>query len=253
MTILPVAVDRILFPLGCDRLIGSRSVANVQSISRFRRLRSFGIAVLLGVGCFSASLVAQGVAVASSEPAIDLVQPPVVTAQEKWDNFLRETAGPVSFSGSVFNAGFSQLTQTDPKYGVGGRAFAERFGASWADIATQNFFGDFVIASVLHEDPVYHRLGRSHSFWHRFAYAVSRTVIIRKDSGGNAFNLDSIGGSAASSAISNIYYPAASRGGKAALTHFGIDVADNGFVNLAPEFWPDFRDWITRRHRAASH
>ena len=25
------------------------------------------------------------------------------------------------------------------------------------------------------------------------------------------------------------------------LMHFWTDVADNGFVNLAPEFWPDFK------------
>ena len=29
--------------------------------------------------------------------------------------------------------------------------------------------------------------------------------------------------------------------------HFGSDVADTGFVNLAPEFWPDFRDKFLRR------
>jgi hypothetical protein len=76
---------------------------------------------------------------------------------------------------------------------------------------------------------------------YRMGYAISRALVIRKDSGGNTFNFDNILGSAASSGFSNIYYPAASRNGSAMLMHFWTDVADNGFVNLAPEFWPDFK------------
>jgi hypothetical protein len=166
---------------------------------------------------------------------------PIVTVREKWNYFLRETASPLTFGGGSFNALFSQMTHTDPQYGVNGVALAKRFGASLADIATENFFGDFVTASLLHEDPRYFRLGEGHRFWQRVGYAISRAVVIRKDSGGNQFNFDNLIGSAASSAFSNVYYPPPSRTGKAYLMHFGIDVADYGFVNLAPEFWPDFR------------
>lgn len=166
---------------------------------------------------------------------------PIVTVPEKWNYFLRETASPLTFGGGSFNALFSQATHTDPQYGVNGTALAERFGASLADIATENFFGDFVTASVFHEDPRYFRLGEGHGFWRRVGYAISRAVVIRKDSGGNQFNFDNFLGSAGSSAFSNVYYPPPSRTGKAYLMHFSIDVADYGFVNLAPEFWPDFR------------
>ena len=166
---------------------------------------------------------------------------PILTAREKWNYFLRETAGPLTFGGGSFNALFSQVTHTDPQYGVNGVALAKRFGASLADIATENFFGDFVTASVFHEDPRYFRLGEGHGFWHRVGYAISRAAVIRKNSGGNQFNFDNFIGSAASSAVSNVYYPPPSRTGTAYLMHFSTDVADYGFVNLAPEFWPDFR------------
>lgn len=166
--------------------------------------------------------------------------PPLRTTHEKWDNFAKETVGPLTWGGGAFNAVFSQVTDTDPKYGVNRVALGKRFGASLADIASQNFFGDFVVASALHEDPRYHRKGEGFSLWYRFGYAISRSVI-RKDTGGNTFNYDSVLGSAASSAFSNIYYPAASRNRSAMLMHFWTDVADDGFVNLAPEFWPDFK------------
>lgn len=183
-----------------------------------------------------------------SDPSLQ----PIRTTGEKWDNFVHETVSPLTFGGGVFNAVFSQVTHTDPDYGRNGAALAERFGASVADIATQNFYGDFVVASVLHEDPRYFRMGAGHGFWTRVGYAISRAVVIRSDSGGNTFNFDNVLGSGASTLTSNFYYPPNSSTDRGMLMHWGIDVADNGFVNLAPEFWPDFRDKVLRRkHRTA--
>jgi hypothetical protein len=187
-----------------------------------------------------APLAAQNAVAAAQEQ-------PLGTTRQKFDHAVHETASLLTLGGGTFNAVFSQVTQTDPRYGKDGAAFAERFGASLADIATQNFFGDFMIASTFHEDPRYFRKGEGHSFWSRVGYAISRAVVIRKDSGGNEFNFDNVLGSAMSTGFSNLYYPAASCTGKGMIMHFGIDVADNGFVNLAPEFWPDFRRKILRR------
>ena len=167
--------------------------------------------------------------------------PPLRTTREKWNNFVKETVGPLTWGGGAFDALFSHVTNTDPKYGVNRVALGKRFGASLADIASQNFFGDFVVASALHQDPRYHRKGEGFSWRYRFGYAVSRTLVVRRDTGGNTFNFSSVIGSAASSAFSNIYYPPASRTRNAMIMHFWTNVADNGFVNLAPEFWPDFK------------
>jgi hypothetical protein len=169
------------------------------------------------------------------------------TTRAKWKNFVHETMSPLTFGGGTFNAAFSQLTNTDPKYGVDRVAFGKRFGASIADIASQNFFRDFVVASALHEDPRYFRMGEGHSRRHRAAYAISRALVIRKDTGGDTFNFENVLGSALSTGFSNLYYPPASRTGSAILMHFLIDVADSGFANLAPEFWPDFRRKVLRR------
>jgi hypothetical protein len=174
---------------------------------------------------------------------------PINTARKRWDNFLHETAGPLTAGGGAFNATFSQLTDTDPKYGTNGTAFAKRLGASYADIATQNFFGDFLMASAFHEDPRYFRKGPGHSLIYRMGYAISRAMVMRKDDGTNGFNFDNVFGSALSTGFSNLYYPPPSRTLGAILSHYGIDIADNGFVNLVPEFWPDFRNKVFGRHR----
>ena len=223
--------------------------------------------VRLGLLCISAVVSARGwvcaqeVARAIAPGSISVVGDPsdsglvpLQSTREKWDNFAKETVGPLTWGGGAFNALFSQVTDTDPKYGVNRVALGKRFGASLADIASQNFFGDFVVASAFHEDPRYHRKGEGFSLRYRFGYAISRALVIRKDTGGNTFNFDNVFGSAASSVFSNLYYPAASRNKSAMLMHFWTDVADNGFVNLAPEFWPDFKrkvfgHWMRGRAR----
>lgn len=139
------------------------------------------------------------------------------------------------------------MTNTDPKYGVNRVAFGKRFGASVADIASQNSFGDFAVASAVHEDPRYFRMGEEHSLKYRTGYAISRVLMIRNDSGRNTFNFDNVLGSALNAGFCNLYYPAASRTGSARLMHFLVDVADNCLVNLAPEFWPAFRGKVLQR------
>jgi hypothetical protein len=186
------------------------------------------------------------------KPAAQEPPPPLRTVQQHWSLFINETLSPISAAGTVFNAGFSQLTNSDPRYGAGRTAFAQRIGASAADIATQNFFGDFVVASALHEDPRYFRLGEQYSFWHRFRYALTHAAVIRTDSGHTTFNWDNFLGSALSTGLSNAYYPSPSRTSGAMLIHFGTDIADNGFVNLAPEFWPDFHRKFFSRHGHSS-
>jgi hypothetical protein len=179
--------------------------------------------------------------------------PPLQTAADHWKLFVDETFSPLSAGATVFNSLFSQATNSDPSYGKDGTALAQRIGASAADIAAQNLFGDFAVASLFHEDPRYLRKGEDYSKWQRFTYAISRAVIIRTSSGGTSFNWDNFLGSAMGTGFSNLYYPPSSRTGGAMLIHFATDIADNGFVNLAPEFWPDFkRKFFGHHHRHGS-
>jgi len=178
--------------------------------------------------------------------AQDFPPSPGLTVRQKWRNFTDETVTPLALGAGAFNAAFSQATNSDPRYGVGSIALAQRFGASMGDLASQNFFGDFMLASAFHEDPRYFRLGSEHGFWARFGYAVSRSVVIHKDSGPDTFNWSNVLGTAMSTGLSNAYYPPPSRTSGAMLLHFGTGVAGAGFANLLPEFLPDFTHWLER-------
>lgn len=161
--------------------------------------------------------------------------------REKWVLFVRETIDPYTFATSALGAGISQWHNDDPKYGVGFKPYMQRFGAAQADVASQNFFSDAVLASLFHEDPRYFRKGPSSPVVHRIVYALSRVVITRRDSGKDAFNFSGILGMGMGIGLSNAYYPPASvtygEMGSRVLT----SLASSALGNLLPEFWPDVR------------
>jgi hypothetical protein len=182
-----------------------------------------------------------------SAPVAAPANPPAVPS--KWKNFVDETFTPLYLGAGAFNASLSQATNSDPRYGVGAGAWAQRFGAANADNFTQNFFGDFVMATAFHENPVYMRRGPAYGgIWKRAGYAISRAFVTYADRGGNTFNWSNLTGTAMSAGLANVYYPAASRGAGATAIHFGTSLGGSGFANLFPEFWPDFHAMLTRHH-----
>ncbi|HTU48151.1 MAG TPA: metallophosphoesterase [Bryobacteraceae bacterium] len=171
-----------------------------------------------------------------------------LTVDQKWQNFASETASPLTLGAGVFNGGASYLTNTDPKYGRNRGGFGEDVAASIADIASQNFFADFLLASAFHEDPRYSRRGPGPSLVDRAEYAISRSVLIRTDTGGTSFNWSNVLGTGMSAALSNAYYPPASRGASSTFTHIGLSIMGTGLAKLAPEFWPDFWQKFAAKH-----
>jgi hypothetical protein len=170
--------------------------------------------------------------------------------RDKWTLFVKETVDPFTFASSALGAAFSQSRNADPKYGDGMRAYFQRFGAAQADVTTQNFFSDAVLASLLHEDPRYFREGPGHSVLHRIGYATSRVAITRKDSGRNGFNFSGILGMGLGIVLSNAYYPPASVNGEEMGERTGTSLTAAALGNLLPEFWPDVKTKLDRfRHR----
>ena len=141
----------------------------------------------------------------------------------------------------------SQAGNDDPKYGQGSGPYAQRFGAALADVTTQNFFSNAVLASLFHQDPRYFRRGPDYRFWYRLRYSLTRVVITRTDRGKPAFNYANIGGISLGIGLSNAYYPDRSVNGAEVGTRFGSSLVASALANLLPEFWPDIRQKIFRR------
>jgi hypothetical protein len=162
-----------------------------------------------------------------------------LTVKQKFTLFAKETFDPGTAAGAAAGAGLSQIDNDNPKYGYGAGPYGERFGAALADIATQNFFSDAVLASLLHEDPRYFRRGPEFGVWYRVGYALSRIVVTRTDAGKDRFNYSGILGMSMGIALSNAYYPDRSVNGEEVASRFGTSLIANALANLLPEFWPD--------------
>jgi hypothetical protein len=169
--------------------------------------------------------------------------------RDKWRLFVKESADPFVFFTAAAGAGISQWHNEDPKYGIGGQAYLQRFGAAQADIASQNFFQDAVLASLFHEDPRYFRMGPGNPVFHRIAYAMSRVAITRRDSGKDSLNFSGLVGMEMGIALSNAYYPPKSvNGGEVAYRTF-TSLTASALGNLLPEFWPDIKEKLARYKR----
>ena len=167
--------------------------------------------------------------------------------RDKWRLFVKESVNPFAFFSAAAGAGISQWHNEDPKYGVGFGPYAQRFGAAQADLTAQNFFQDAVLPSLFHEDPRYFRKGPGSTVLHRIAYAVSRAVITRRDSGKDSFNFSGIVGMELGIALSNAYYPAKSVNGEEMAYRTFTSLTATALGNLLPEFWPDIRARLARR------
>jgi hypothetical protein len=170
-----------------------------------------------------------------------------LTAKQKFELFAKETLDPFTFGSSAAGAALSQIDNDNPKYGHGAGPYAERFGAAIADVTTQNFFSDAVLASLLHEDPRYFRRGPEFGVWSRVGYALSRVVVTRTDRGTNRFNFSGMFGMGLGIGLSNAYYPDSSVNGEEVATRFGTSLLASALSNILPEFWPDVHEKFFHR------
>jgi len=170
-----------------------------------------------------------------------------MTVKQKWQLFFKESVDPFTVAGALAGASMSQIGRSVPHYGSDQEAFAERFGAALADVTTQNFFSDALLAPLLHEDPRYFRKGPQFSIVKRVGYSLSRLVITRKDSGQNTFNFAGVIGTVMGIAVSNAYYPDRDVNGSVVRWRCISSLTGGAVSNLLPEFWPDIHEKLFKR------
>jgi hypothetical protein len=142
--------------------------------------------------------------------------------------------------------GLGQLTDQNPSFGQGAKGYANRFVRAYADQVIGNVLAEGAVPILLHEDPRYFRLGQG-SFWSRVAYASSRVLVTRTDSGGTRFNNSEMIGNSLAVGISNAYYPG-SRNLGASFQKLTIQVGTDAFTNVLKEFWPDVKRKLPLQH-----
>ena len=184
-----------------------------------------------------------GVAMEAAEtPAYTPLSP-----HQKFHIFVQQTYSIYTVANTAFDAGWAQLTDDWPAYGMGAEGYGKRYGALLANHEASSFFGNFLFPTLLHQDPRYFRRGPGHSIFSRVAYATSRVLVTRTDSGTNNFNSSSLLGLLFVDGLTNAYYPRPERGLGDTMSRFGGGVLSNAETNLLREFMPDMMR-IFHRH-----
>jgi len=173
-----------------------------------------------------------------------LVFPDIATTKatlSPWDKFTLAANNSIAVStigASLVGAAYGQAVDSPEGYGQGGDGYAKRFGATMARAASNNMFGTFLIASIMHEDPRFF-VKRGLSFRQSVKYAAVRLVKTRSDDGKTVTNFAGLLGPLAGEALANTYYPEGSRGVGDAFVRYSADLGWAFAGHLMKQYWPD--------------
>lgn len=170
------------------------------------------------------------------------------------DKFVGATEDSFDYSAifiPLMLAGYSDATRATPEFGHGWPAYARYFWHTSVDQTSENYWVEFIVPVVTHEDPRYYTLGRG-GFLKRMGYALSRTVVTRTDKDKEEFNFSEVVGAGAAAGISSLYYPSRERSLGNVGTEWGLDVAIDSMSFVVKEFWPDVNHALFHRHDASA-
>jgi len=157
-----------------------------------------------------------------------------LTTKLKFQMAYKVSVDPVSIIGAAALAGINQAGDR-PDYQQGWKGYGQRFGAAYADSATDIFIGGAILPSLLHQDPRYFYQGTG-TIKSRTLHALANPFICKGDNGRNQVNFSSMGGDLISASISNAYYPESNRGASLVFTTFAINTAERELSSVVQEF-----------------
>lgn len=173
-----------------------------------------------------------------------------LTVREKWRLFYRQTYDPYQFAATGIGAGISQAENDSPGYGQGMQGYAKRYGSQFADTSLGAFFGNFLLPSLLHDDPRYFRAG-SGPFMHRLLHAAGSALITHRDNGTRRTNYSNILGNFIGCGFGNLYYAKEDRGVGTTFER-GATVTGAGALGAVfLEFWPDIHNKLFKKNKSA--
>jgi len=160
-----------------------------------------------------------------------------LSTKQKFELFADESVAPSRFLSSAAGAGIGQAQNSLDGYGQEWAGYGKRFGSSMATAASNNFFGTFLISSVMHRDPRYF-VTLHGGTGYRIGYALSRIVVARKDDGKNAANWAGMLGPLLAESLANSYLPVKEQTAGRTFQRYGIRIGLNTASNALREYWP---------------
>lgn len=156
---------------------------------------------------------------------------------QKLELFVDNSVSVHTILWSAFGSAAGQAVDSPTGFGQGWNAYGKRFGSSLARESSGQFFGTFMLASALHEDPRFFP-EKNPGFAHGVKYSVKRIFETRNDAGQNVANVPGLLGPLLGEGLANAYYPDRNRTVGDTLLRYGLDLATRAGGNLMREYWP---------------
>jgi hypothetical protein len=169
---------------------------------------------------------------------LDTTMPVPMTPAQKGYLAFRDVVDPFNLATIFGSAAVTIGIDSHSAYGPGFEGFAELSGVSLLQNATGEFFGTFLIPSLTHQDPHYHRIPTA-TFPRRLLHAVSHTVVAQSDYGNRIPNYGTLIGYVIDSEISNLYVPGIESNGPSTVKRVFIGYALDPINQIVAEFLPD--------------
>ncbi len=119
---------------------------------------------------------------------------------------VRNLADPFNLITIGGDAAIAVGADSHSDYGPGMRGFGRYFGVSFTEDMTGEFFGTFLIPSIVHQDPHYHRMEHA-SIPRRIGHSLLQVLWTQGDNGKGMPNYANLVGFGFDDAIANLYVP----------------------------------------------
>ena len=169
---------------------------------------------------------------------LDSSTPLPLTPRQKFILATKNVSDPFNL---LTIAAVSAITVADDShsaYGPGFGGFAKNAGVSLSQDMTGEFFGTFLIPSLVHQDPHYHRMP-NRPFRRRLLHVVDAVVIGQSDDGTSMFNYATVVGTICTSSVGNLYVPGRKNSFGASAARIATSLATAPIGNAITEFVPD--------------
>jgi hypothetical protein len=155
----------------------------------------------------------------------------------------RNVLDPFSLLAVAGEAGIAVAANSHSPYGPGMPGYGRYVGVSFTQDMTGEFFGTFLIPSLVHQDPRYYR--EEHAPIHgRIEHAIVQVFWTSGDNGKGMPNYANLGGFAFDEAIADLYVPGRVTTPGATAERYAIDLASAPIGNFVEEFLPDVASHI---------
>jgi hypothetical protein len=161
-----------------------------------------------------------------------------LTAKDKAWLAARNVADPINNITILVTSAIAVGSDSHSPYGPGMAGWGRNVGVNFTQGLTGEFVGTFLISSIAHQDPHYHRMPNA-GIPRRVGHGILQVVWTQGDNGKGMLNYSNLVGFAIEDEISNFYVPGRQTNASATALRYASALAFTPIGNFVTEFVPD--------------